>query len=62
VEDKEYNWIAAIANLALEELQRATSLHGPMRSGHEGIAVIEEEFLELRSEVFLKHPNKKHMR
>jgi len=34
------------------ELARATARHGPMQSAHEGIAVIEEEFLELRAEVF----------
>lgn len=34
------------------ELMRAQDRFGPMVSPHEGIAVIEEEFLELRKEVF----------
>lgn len=35
-----------------QELSRATEQHGPMASGHEAVAVIEEEFLEFRSAVF----------
>lgn len=35
-----------------QELERATTEHGPMASGHEAVAVIEEEFLEFRSAVF----------
>lgn len=34
------------------ELARATEMHGPLASGHEAVAVIEEEFLEFRSAVF----------
>ncbi len=34
------------------ELQRATDKFGPMASGHEAVAVIEEEFMEFRSAVF----------
>ena len=29
------------------ELRRATALHGPMRSSHEGLGVLVEEMLEL---------------
>lgn len=36
----------------IDELERATQIHGPMRSGHEALGVIEEEFLEFRSAVF----------
>lgn len=34
------------------ELLNATQKFGSFASGHEGLAVIEEEFLELRSAVF----------
>lgn len=40
--------------LVMEELISATKVHGPFHSAHEGISVIEEEFIELRDEVFLK--------
>jgi hypothetical protein len=44
---------AAVAlNLAADELKRAMGKFGPMASGHEGIAVIREEYLELEREVF----------
>jgi hypothetical protein len=35
-----------------DELRRATDKFGPFASAHEGLAVIEEEFLEFRSAVF----------
>ena len=35
-----------------DELEAATAKFGPFASAHEGLAVIEEEFLELRSAVF----------
>jgi len=35
-----------------DELARAEAQHGPMASGHEAVAVIEEEFMEFRSAVF----------
>lgn len=37
------------------ELQRAMSLFPPFKSPHEGLAVILEEFEELKSEVFKQH-------
>lgn len=40
------------SELVWSELQIARSKHGPIRSKHEGLAVIEEEFLELREQVF----------
>lgn len=44
--------ILSQSDLAISELRAATSRFGPMKSPHEGIAIIEEEFLELRSAVF----------
>lgn len=35
-----------------DELGRATVKLGPMASGHEAVAVIEEEFMEFRQAVF----------
>ena len=40
------------SELVWSELQLARQKHGPITSKHEGIAVIEEEFLELREKVF----------
>lgn len=34
------------------ELAHARRLFGPMASGHEAVAIIEEEFMEFRSAVF----------
>jgi len=47
-----------------DELERATKLHKPLNSAHEGLAVIEEEFIELRREVFKRQEkhDKKAMR
>ena len=42
--------------LVKEELDSATSLYSTFHNYHEGVAVIEEEFIELRNEVFLQ-PN-----
>ncbi len=38
--------------LVVEEAQRAQQKFPPFASKHEGLAIIEEEFLELREEVF----------
>lgn len=45
---------ATVAAEAANELQRAQSLHAPMHSAHEGLAIIEEEFEELKREVWKK--------
>lgn len=39
------------------ELIRAVDHFDAIKSLHEGIAVIEEEYLELRTEVYKKNPN-----
>ena len=44
--------LAQCLRLIVLELQSATAKHSEIVSHHEGIAVIEEEFLELREEVF----------
>ena len=49
---------AKVAREATEELQRACQLHRPMNNAHEGIAVIEEEYLELREQVYTKQQNR----
>lgn len=51
--------VEELINRALEEVQteleRARKLHPtPMRSAHEGHSIIEEEYEELRAEVFRK--------
>lgn len=43
---------AMALNLAAEEINSAMSKFEPFNSPHEGLAVIEEEFLELREAVF----------
>lgn len=48
--------VALFNKLVEIELEKARKGHPiPMHSVHEGIAVIEEEFIELRTEVFKKH-------
>lgn len=37
------------------ELRRATAKFGVFASSHEGLAIIEEEFLELREAIFWPH-------
>ena len=51
-----------IANEAAAELLRAQSKHGPMKSGHEGYAVILEELDELWDEVKTRKPSVHAMR
>ena len=41
-----------------KELERATDLHGPMASPHEGYAVLLEEVDELKTHVFMKQKNR----
>ena len=38
-----------------EEYDRASSKFPPFRSAHEGLAIIWEEFDELKAEIFLRH-------
>ena len=40
-----------VAEVVLAELQRATSMYGPMHSPHEGFAILKEEVDELWDEV-----------
>jgi hypothetical protein len=50
--EKEAAEIRAIFEEVFKELERARTRFAPMHSAHEGIAVVEEEFLELREQVF----------
>lgn len=42
------------AREAAEEVVRARTLHTPMNSAHEGFAVLNEEFDELKAHVWMK--------
>lgn len=42
----------------LDEIYRARGMFPQMNSAHEGIAIIEEEFLELREHVYMKQKNR----
>jgi hypothetical protein len=44
-----------VMTLVDKELEKASENHPPFRSKHEGLAIIEEEFLELRKAVFIKY-------
>ncbi len=43
--------VAVVVDEVVAELERATSLHGPMSSAHEGYAVLWEEVNKLWEEV-----------
>ncbi len=43
--------VAVVVDEVVAELERATALHGPMSSAHEGYAVLQEEVDELWEEV-----------
>lgn len=49
--ETKYKVLEDLAREVVRELERATRKHGPMRSAHEGHAVIREEFDELWDEV-----------
>jgi hypothetical protein len=49
--------MATFTELVVEELARTRKAHAVIRTRHEGLAVIEEEFLELRAEVFQREPH-----
>lgn len=44
-----------------KEFERASKPHPEFHSYHEGIAVIHEEFIELRTEVYKRIPNRQAM-
>ncbi len=46
--------VVTIVDEVVAELERATALHGPMSSAHEGYAVLQEEVNELWEEVKAK--------
>lgn len=50
--DDELDRLGTAARDARIEAERASRRFPPFRSPHEGIAILEEEFLELRSAVF----------
>ena len=55
-------YVSDIAEECDNELARATALHRPMHSAHEGYAVILEELDELKAEVWRKQSDKAAMR
>jgi len=52
----------SLSALVCAELVRAQSIHGPMRSPHEGFAVLKEEVDELWDVVKDKHGTQREMR
>src|ERR1700722_16899223 len=57
-EDGEASGCAPIVREVLDELDRATALHGPFHSSHEGWAVLLEEVEELWDEIRANDPVK----
>jgi hypothetical protein len=51
-------WYCEIERLVETEYLKATSNYPPFASAHEGLAVIEEEFEELKKEVFKNNKNR----
>jgi len=47
--------------LVEEEIERSRKQHGNIHSAHEGLGVLEEEFWELKLEIFKKKHDKKAM-
>lgn len=54
--------VLAVADAIAAEVVRAQLKHGPMKSAHEGYAVMLEELDELWDEVKKRHPDKRMMR
>jgi hypothetical protein len=48
--------VVKVIETVWSELDRATEKFPPMRSAHEALAIIEEEFLELREAIFWGSP------
>lgn len=51
------NFPAHIIKDVLHEVARASGIHGPFHSPHEGLGIIEEEFEELKKVVWQKRPD-----
>lgn len=47
--------------LVEQEIERSRRNHGNMHSAHEGLGILEEEFWELKLEVFKKHHDREAM-
>jgi len=52
----------SFSQCVVEECNRARAKHAPMHSYHEGLAVLWEEFEELKQEVFKKNPDEDAMK